>query len=81
MATADPLLDDLHGELSAYPFRATSTRVPRSYAGLAVPLHIADGEGRLHSFISTTTVFGAPLNVTLSEIAIETFLPVGEPPD
>jgi hypothetical protein len=27
------------------------------------------------SFISTTTVFGTPLDVTLSELAIEAFLP------
>ena len=74
VATADPLLDDLHAELSAYPSRATPGRVPQTYAGLAVPLHIEDREGRLNSFISTTTVFGAPLNVTLSEVAIESFL-------
>jgi hypothetical protein len=43
-----------------------------------VPLHIEDATGRVRSFISATTVFGAPLNVTLSEIAIETFMPVCE---
>ena len=30
------------------------------------------------SFISTTTVFGTPLDVTLSELAIETFFPADE---
>lgn len=78
VATADPVLDDLIDELEAYPSRASSTRTTSAYAGLAVPLHIEDASGRLHSFISTTTVFGAPLNVTLSEIAIETFMPVCE---
>jgi hypothetical protein len=27
------------------------------------------------SFISTTTVFGTPLDITLAELAIEAFLP------
>jgi hypothetical protein len=29
----------------------------------------------LLSFFSTTTVFGTPLDITLSELALETFLP------
>jgi len=78
VATADPVLDDLIDELEAYPGRASPTRMTNAYAGLAVPLQIEDASSRLHSFVSTTTVFGAPLNVTLSEIAIETFMPIGE---
>jgi hypothetical protein len=31
-------------------------------------------QGRL-SFLSTTTVFGTPIDITLSELAIEAFLP------
>jgi hypothetical protein len=30
------------------------------------------------SFISTTMVFGTPLDITLSEIAVETFFPADE---
>jgi hypothetical protein len=30
------------------------------------------------SFISTTTIFGSPLDVTLQEIALETFFPSDE---
>jgi len=33
--------------------------------------------GRL-SFLSTTTVFGTPVEVTLSEVAIEAFFPADE---
>ena len=33
-----------------------------------------DGEGVL-SFFSTTTVFGTPVDVTLSELALECFFP------
>ena len=34
--------------------------------------------GTVLSFISTTTVFGTPLDVTLSELAIETFFAADE---
>jgi hypothetical protein len=30
------------------------------------------------SFISTTTVFGTPVDVTLSELALETFFPADD---
>ena len=30
------------------------------------------------SFISTTMIFGTPLDITLSEIAVETFFPADE---
>ena len=42
--------------------------------GVAVPLTLATDAGVL-SFISTTTVFGTPMDVTLSELAIESFFP------
>lgn len=31
------------------------------------------------SFLSTTTVFGTPLDITLSELAIESFFPADRP--
>jgi transcriptional regulator with XRE-family HTH domain len=65
-ATADPILRALHGELSAYP-GGLSAAEPGS---LVVPLRL----GAL-SFFSLTSVFGTPLDVTLSELAIESFLP------
>ncbi len=45
--------------------------------GLAVPLRFQVG-GHVLSFVSTTMVFGGPLDVTLSELAIETFLPADD---
>ena len=39
-----------------------------------MPLLLATPDGPL-SFISTTTVFGTPTDVTLSELALETFFP------
>ena len=43
-------------------------------AVIAVPLRLRTKLGVL-SFLSTTMVFGTPVDVTLSEIALETFLP------
>lgn len=42
-----------------------------------VPLRIRTARGVL-SFLSTTTVFGTPVEVTLSELAIESFFPADE---
>jgi transcriptional regulator with XRE-family HTH domain len=65
-ASGDPVLRDLYAELAAYPGGTTDAHPD----GLVVPLRI---DGR--SFFSTTSVLGAPLDVTLSELAIEAFLP------
>ena len=65
-ATADPVLRELHAELAAYPGGVSSPPVH----GLVVPLRFDD-----LSFFSITSVLGTPLDVTLSELAIESFLP------
>lgn len=70
---SDPGLTALVEELKAYPVpprkRAASLPDP---AAIAVPLRIRLG-GEVLSFITTITVFGTPLDVTLSELAVETF--------
>ncbi|MBB6485093.1 helix-turn-helix domain-containing protein [Rhizobium lusitanum] len=75
-ATGDPELTKLLEELSAYPAPAAhrSNTPERDFAGIAVPLELITGAGQL-SFLSTTTVFGTPVDVTLSELAIESFFP------
>jgi transcriptional regulator with XRE-family HTH domain len=47
---------------------------PREYAGVVIPFRIRTPHGVL-SFFSTTTIFGTPVDVTLSELAIEAFYP------
>jgi hypothetical protein len=66
---ADPVLRELHAELSEYPGGASAARP----IGLVVPLRFDD-----LSLFSVTSVVGTPLDVTLSEPAIESFLPAGE---
>jgi transcriptional regulator with XRE-family HTH domain len=76
-ATADTQLGALLTELSAYPDPKGSAP-PQHDAGtepaIAVPLKLRLGDATL-SLISTTTVFGTPVDVTLSELALETFFP------
>ncbi len=76
--TADPVLQALLDELSGYPSPGAGQTAAafsnRDYAQLAVPLQLQTAEGVL-AFISTTTVFGTPIDITLAELAIESFFP------
>lgn len=77
--SADPVLVDLLAELRAYPTppaRGTSATPTALHDGGAVfvPLQL-DSDVGLLSLISTTTVFGTPVDVTLSEMALECFFP------
>ena len=72
-ASADAQLEALAEELHGYPGAAGGEHVPADQH-VVVPLVLDTPDGRL-SFISTTTVFGTPVDVTLSELALETFFP------
>jgi hypothetical protein len=76
--TADAALVELMGELSAYPLasreQARKAGPDRDYGGVIVPLQLLTDGGVL-SFFSTTTIFGTPIDITLSELAIESFFP------
>ena len=75
-ATADPVLVRLLEELRAYPVsgRESSETLAGEHLGVAIPFRFMTPQGVL-SFISTTTVFGTPIDVTLSELAVESFFP------
>ena len=76
-ATADPALRALLEELSGYPAPGAGGVEPRRDlydAGVVVPLRLRTHRGML-AFFSTTTIFGTPVDVTLSELAIESFFP------
>jgi transcriptional regulator with XRE-family HTH domain len=73
--SADPVLEDLLKELSSYSIQNDNeTQSDIDYAGVAVPYQVMTSDGIL-SFLSTTTVFGTPVDITLSEIALESFFP------
>lgn len=76
--TADPVLIELLQEVSAYPLRPDkSTQVKGVEHDIAVPFRIKTPHGLL-SFFSMTTVFGTPVDVMLSELALELFFPADE---
>jgi transcriptional regulator with XRE-family HTH domain len=71
-ASGDVRLEALLEEVGAYPGEAD----PGSGTGaLVVPLRLRTADGVELSMFSTTTVFGTPREVTLSELAIESFYP------
>lgn len=77
--SADPKLADLLAELSSYPAPPAAVGRPHGadYGGVAVPLRLASDAGPL-SFLSTTTLFGTAVDVTLSELVLETFFAADE---
>jgi transcriptional regulator with XRE-family HTH domain len=72
--SADPVLVELFAELESYP--APDVQQVDSRA-LIVPMRYRSPAGEL-SLFSTTTVFGTPRDVTVSELAIESFYPADE---
>ncbi|PWJ85299.1 transcriptional regulator with XRE-family HTH domain [Pseudaminobacter salicylatoxidans] len=74
-ASGDTVLADLERELLSYPGAVPTSRMTHpDIAAIAHPLRLKMGKEIL-SFIGTITVFGTPLDVTLSELAIESFFP------
>jgi hypothetical protein len=71
-STADAALIELRDELAAYPSLAPELQ-PDTRA-ILVPLRLRVRDVVLSMF-STTTVFGMPRDVTLAELAIESFYP------
>jgi transcriptional regulator with XRE-family HTH domain len=76
--SADETLAALRDELAGYP-TPPGAESPEADSNatlnqIAVPLRLRTPLGVL-SFFSTTTVFGTPVDVTLSELAIEAFFP------
>jgi hypothetical protein len=72
--TADPALAALLDEVKAYPAPPAADRRPEDLGGVAIPLQLMTGDTVL-SFFGTTTVFGTPVDITLSELTLETFFP------
>ncbi len=78
--TRDPMIDEQLKELSAYPGGAAKTAersAPSLPDEIAVPLRLRTSGGVL-SFLSTITVFGTAVEITLSELSLEAFYPADE---
>lgn len=72
--TADPGLAALLAEVERFPGPRGRLASPAEGADPLVTLAIETAAGRL-TFFTTTMVFGTPLEITLSELAIESFYP------
>jgi transcriptional regulator with XRE-family HTH domain len=77
-ATGDAQLAALLEELRGYPMpEGSQIELPGEHPGVVMPFKFRTPHGVL-SFISTTTIFGSPVDVTLQELAMETFFPADE---
>lgn len=76
--SADPILVELMNELRGYSVSNAAGKGAsagdQDYAGVLVPLRLVVKK-RVLSFFSITAVFGTPVDVTLSELALESFFP------
>ena len=78
--TGDPFLGELYEELRGYPgdnAGPVHDSGPAGAADVVVPMRIRAAGGEL-SFLSTTKVFGSALDITVAELAIESFYPLDE---
>jgi transcriptional regulator with XRE-family HTH domain len=71
--TADPVLVRLLRELREYPAPDDAHAEPDPMS-VVVPFRMTSEAGEL-AFFSTITVFGTPVDITLSELALEAFYP------
>ena len=72
--TADPVLIRLLRELRGYPAPGDDGAANVEAGAFVVPFRLMTETGIL-TFFSTTTVFGTPVDITLSELALEAFYP------
>ncbi|MER6912014.1 helix-turn-helix transcriptional regulator [Streptomyces sp. NPDC000594] len=71
-------LRELYDEVAAYPVVGaggdTDREDPTPYPYLALPM-VVEHRGRTLSFLSSISTFNTPMDVTVAELAIETFIP------
>ena len=73
-STGDPRLFSLYSELEAYPGGEAQPPTPTD---VVVPLRYRTAQAEL-SFLSITAVIGTPMDVTVEELAIESFYPADD---
>ncbi|WP_308163859.1 helix-turn-helix domain-containing protein [Nonomuraea sediminis] len=78
-ASGDGQLAELHDELAGYTYPGVQLNVAHvpGPGDILLPLRIRNGDQVLSMF-TTIATFGTPLDVTVSELAIETFWPADE---
>ncbi len=77
VVSGDPALFALHEELAELPGAQSGLAASLEVSEIAVPL-LLTADGSELAFISTATSFGTAIEVTVSELAIESFFPADE---
>lgn len=78
-ASGDPGLGALHDELAGYPGVRDDRGAPSQPADLLfVPLVLRVAGGDDLTFFSTIATFGTALDITIAELAVESFFPADE---
>jgi transcriptional regulator with XRE-family HTH domain len=77
VASGDPALRALYEELAALPVRDDGAPPEPSLGDVAVPLRLRHGDREL-ALISTVTTFGTAIDITVAELAIESFFPADD---
>lgn len=75
--SGDPAIAALHDEMAALPGEDPAAVPDLDLGGISIPLVLRHGERELR-FISTATTFTTAVDVTVSELAIESFFPADE---
>lgn len=76
-------LRELYEEVAAYPVPESADGQDEAQAGppsalsFALPM-VVEHDGRVLSFVSSIATFNTPMDVTVAELAIETFLPADQ---
>lgn len=74
IASADPELSSLYDEMLRYPGVSATDGPVEAAEMLFVPLVLRSDDGDL-TFFSTVATFGTALDVTMAELAVESFFP------
>lgn len=74
--TRSAALRELYEEVDAYPVPAGGhdPAAPAAVPGFALPM-VIEHAGAVLSFVSSIATFNTPMDITVAELAIETFLP------
>lgn len=75
--SGDPALAALLDEVSAYPTVSTLRKPAPTRGEVVVPVRLRHPLGEL-SLFTTVATFGTPVDVTVAELALETFFPTDE---
>ncbi|HEY3608773.1 MAG TPA: helix-turn-helix transcriptional regulator [Pseudonocardiaceae bacterium] len=76
-ATADPQLGELYQELLGYPAGNGDVDTEFMAGDVVVPMRLRHDDREL-SLFSTVTTFGTPRDITVEELAIESFYPADQ---